>query len=330
MRKKPTEKPEEKKLTTEQLARMGPQLEDSFVEDETDLIRLLRKDVIAAVEELIEKGEDGLPEMRYLVRLYYQHQKFRMHSGNVIKRYSERGKSHTLVSWAFHRDLGMEKNLVSALSYYAAKESTGMGAWAQQAVGIGPVISVGLLANIDKRRRKISQLWSFAGLNPDMPKKWGSLGKRPFNSQLKLLAFKVGHSFMMMHNKPHCFYGHIYAQRKAYEIERNVSGGNKELAAKILSEKRFSDDTNAKAALTAGRLPDAQIEQRSERFATKLFLCHWQAEAYYRWFGEPMPEPWIVSEQAQAAGLGVHHYIEAPPEMQPLSKAPLRGGRSAA
>jgi len=594
----------EKKPTAEQLARLGPQLEEEIL-DAQDLSRLLRADARQAVQTIIDLGQDGLPEMRYLVRLYYQHQKFRIHSGNVIRRYHDQGKSHTLVSWAFGRDHAIEKAIAAQLAYYAQHESTGMGQWcapegseittsqrerkliedlhdgdrvvsfdrhhahmtrpnevrtawmpysgdlvgvrtsdhftettpnhnwitrlsrradcfsvylmrsgdrfrvgrcglftrrgkdylrlgaqararSQQAavwilkifssereaaiyehfisaqygltefvfrfdsiycaskpspalrrvsgamrdqadidrlfamfdsaeqyaraqacladhgrdielplwqwtgslknqsptycletaacnllpevmevaapspttyfgahwlplidtprrnyeglvyslnvaqfhnyiqnglitcnsmkhVGIGPVIATGLLANIDRRRRTVSQLWSFAGLNPEMPKKWGSLGKRPFNADLHLLGYKIGHSFMMVHNRPGAFYGQVYKGRKDYETERNLRGDNAVLAAKVLSEKNFGEDTNAKAALSVGRLPDAQIEQRAERYACKMFLANWLVEAYRRWFGEEMPEPvWITSQHAARAGLGGHHYLEAP------------------
>lgn len=295
----------------------GPQLEDNILEEAQEVAhKLLKRDVRQAVKEIIDKGADGLPEMRYLVRLYYQHQKFRIHSANVIRRYYAQGKSYTLINWAYRRDDDMEKTIASALAEYAKEESTGMGAWAMQAVGIGPVIATGLLANIDKRKRTVSALWSFAGLNPEMPKKWGSLGKRPFNADLKLLAFHIGHSFMMVHNRPKAFYGQIYAKEKARQIERNLRGDNATLAAETLKTKNFSEDTVTRKALMAGRLSDGQIEQRAERYAAKMFLCHWLVEAHHRWFNEDPPRPWITSEHAERAGLGGHHYIPAPDNMR--------------
>lgn len=306
------------KLALAQLIKMGAQIRDENILDEAQEVahKLSREDAKQAVADLIAKGVDGLDEMRYLVREYYQHQGFRIHSGHLIRRHQAQGKSYTLLGWAYRRDLDMEKMLASLMLKYAQEESTGMGNWAMQTVGIGPVIATGLLANIDRRRRTVSQLWSFAGLNPKMPKKWGALGKRPFNADLKLLAYHIGHSFMMVHNQPNAFYGQIYAKYKAEQISRNVRGDNANLATEILNTKNFDKTKSSYQALIAGRLSDGQIEQRAERYAAKMFLCHWWEEASHRWFGESPVRPWITSKHAERAGQGGHHYIPVPENMR--------------
>ena len=52
-----------------------------------------------------------------------------------------------------------------------------------------------------------------------------TLSKRPWNADLKLICWKAGESFVKTSNHPSDIYGHIYAERKLWEIQQNENGG---------------------------------------------------------------------------------------------------------
>lgn len=132
------------------------------------------------------------------------------------------------------------------------------------------------------------------------------LARRPWNADLKVLCYKIGQSFVFRHNNPKCFYGRLYAERKAEEVRRNTSGEYREAAAASLREKNYGAATVARAAYEAGRLPDAHIEARARRWTVKVFLAHLHGEWYRLEFGREPPLPWILAHGGHA------HYI-APP-----------------
>jgi hypothetical protein len=76
------------------------------------------------------------------------------------------------------------------------------------------------------------------------------LARRPWNANLKTLAFKVGESFVKVSGRESDFYGKLFQKRKAKEWLRNLSGGCSGDARNALSEKNFKDGTDAKVWLT--------------------------------------------------------------------------------
>ena len=255
----------------------------------------------------------------------------------------------------------IEDSIKAVLDRYTATEPSGMGAWAREIVGIGPVISAGLLAHkvFDPRFATVGHTWAYAGLDPDLiwlgkegaaklagevlttkdvtPEQvaelarrarrsmdyltnngqkdgeWNraalvsALAKRPWNARLKsLCCFKLGESFVKFSNHPRDIYGKLYQQRKAQEQARNDAGAFADQAAAKLAKFRIGRDTEAYKWYSAGKLPPAHIHRRAVRYAVKIFLSHYHAEAYRRHFGEEPPKPFAV------AILGHGHMIERP------------------
>jgi hypothetical protein len=217
-----------------------------------------------------------------------------------------------------------------------------MGSWMRGIVGIGPVISAGLLAHIYmgvwcgichghnpemcKRRQAdkkfkltphdwqpeesnptVGHMWAFAGWAADGQKAWEKGTKRPFNDKFRVLCWKAGQSFMKLHNHPDCYYGQIYKQRKEYEIGKNENGDYADQAAKRATQ--VGKDTDAYKSYSAGKLPPGHIDARARRYAVKLFLSHLHGEWYSRQFGRPAPLPYPI------AFLG-HAHIIPPPQMR--------------
>jgi len=130
--------------------------------------------------------------------------------------------------------------------------------------------------------------------------------RRPWNARLKVLAWKIGESFVKQQSREDDIYGKLYVQRKAIESTRNEQMLFAEQAATILSRKRIGKDTIAYQWYSQGKLPPAQIHARAKRWAVKLFLAHYQHVAYESATGNPPPKPYILTQPEHV------HFI-APP-----------------
>lgn len=283
----------------------------------------LSKDLRAAA------GEMGRDEVRFLVDSYYQVQDFRKASANQERALSTGGEPHDMVGFFAAQFDVLEAQLKRALDSFSSADA--MGSWSREHVGIGPVIAAGLTAHIDiTRAPTVGHIWRFAGLDPTT--RWAKGERRPWNADLKVLCWKIGESFARFSTREDCFYGQVYRQRKAYELERDAKvreirppikgwndpvlivvdgsdhwfvGGNAAAAAETLKTRNIRDK-ELLATYRSGHLPAGRLDQRARRYATKLFLAHWHGEAYRRHYGTEPPLPYAISH------LGHAHEIKAP------------------
>jgi hypothetical protein len=162
-----------------------------------------------------------------------------------------------------------------------------------------------------------------------------TLAKRPWNTKLKTLCWKLGDSFMKFHNREDCLYGHIYAQRKPLEVEGNDQGRFRAQAAETLRERSIRDaDTRAwyegryPAGTTSAVLglrgatsaetqtlrnqylaahrgePDSgepmhplgRLELRARRRAIKLYLSHYWNVAYWEHYHTLPQKPYQTAK----------------------------------
>ena len=119
-----------------------------------------------------------------------------------------------------------------------------------------------------------------------------TLSKRPYNAELKLIAWKAGESFVKVSNHELDVYGHVYASRKMWETQNNEAGKYAEQAAVKL--ERVGRSTDAYKSYVLGKLPPAHLHARAKRYAVKLFLSHWHHVAYELEYGTPPPKPYIL------------------------------------
>lgn len=115
----------------------------------------------------------------------------------------------------------------------------------------------------------------------------------PYNKELKVVCYKIGTSFHKVCNNDKSMYGRLFKERLQYETEKNERGDYAAQAAKIISEKNFSNK-ETKAVYESGKLPISHLYARAERWTTKLFISHAFEEAYFIEYGVPAPAPYIV------------------------------------
>lgn len=264
---------------------------------ELEPIEKLTKDLAAATKTL------SAGEARFLVDAYYAMQENRIRTHAQIRALNSSGEPHEVLQWLAKQDETLEAQIKRALSRYA--ESTALGEWAMSNKGIGPVITAGLMAHIDiNKAPTVGHIWRFAGLDPTL--RWEKKTKRPWNASLKTLCWKIGESFVKVSGYEDAYYGRIYSERKALEVERNERLCFSAQAQEILAQKKFGKDTEARKHYEAGRLPPAHIHARAKRYAVKLFLSHYHEQAYRLELGKEPPLPYPI------AHLGHVHRIAVP------------------
>jgi hypothetical protein len=258
-------------------------------------IHRLDRDLVKASTTLSEQ------EARFLVDAYYISQEDRKRAHNQVR--SMEDEPHQLVGWLAEQSQTLESQIKRALQSYS--DSHPAGQWMQSIFGIGPVIAAGLLAHIDiEQCPTVGHIWRYAGYDPTT--KWEKAQKRPWNASLKTLCWKIGQSFMKFSNAEDCVYGHVYRERKAYEIARNDSGQNAEVAARILTERKFDKSTEAFKHYTGGKLPPAQIDARARRYAVKLFLSHLHLVWFYLQNNAVPAKPYAIGHMDHT------HFIKPP------------------
>jgi len=255
----------------------------------------MSRDLVQAAKTLSKQ------EVRYLVDSYYIMQDQRIRTAHQVRTMAKEGEPCAVLEWLFSKSEGLEGQIKRALLSYC--ESDVNGQWALSVVGIGPVLTAGLISNIDiTKAPTVGHIWSFAGLVPGQ--QWNKGEKRPWNASLKRLCWLIGQSFMKNSGRDSCFYGKIYRQRKNQEVEKNDRLEFKDQADAILVKKKIDKSTDAFKAYSQVKLPPAQIEQRAERYSTKLFLAHLHGIMYQNHFGVAPPKPYPI------AILGHAHMIE--------------------
>lgn len=253
---------------------------------------LVRQDVRRLAAELPEEAARGL------VDYYYRTQGDRLATEGQLRAARQDAEPNALVGHFTAQMYALEQQVKSVLDIYSDNQL--LGRWAKSIRGIGPVLASGLLAHIrfqDNEGRPYetaSSLWSFAGLDPTV--EWGKGEKRPWNARLKVIAWKVGESFVLQSGRPDDVYGKVYAARKLLEQSRNEQGLLSDQAAAALASKNYGDDTVAKGWYLKGMLPPAHIHMRAKRYAVKLFLAHYHEVGYFIAFGRLPPFPYVVEK----------------------------------
>ena len=260
------------------------------------LMEQTRKDIRSAAQNL---GED---EARYLVDYYYQMQRFRTASKNMMRALSANEEPSVMVGWLSDSHMALEVRIRVALEAYASKHPVGQ--WMLSIHGIGPVIAAGLLAHIDITKAPYAgNIWNFAGLNPKS--EWKKGQKRPWNGKLKVLCWKIGESFVKSSNSEKSVYGKIYRKRKELEVQRNEDGLFADQAKEKLEKFKIQEKATL-ATYESGKLPAGRVDLRARRIAVKLFLSHLHDVWTWHVTGHRAPPPYAIQH------MGHHDEIQCP------------------
>ena len=277
------------------------------IQDQATLVGIgrLKRDVRQAFSDL------GPREARFLVDEYYTIQGHRIEAQNQVRALADSEEPNTVLEWLYAQHHTVEKEIAKVLAAYADRHVA--SAWAQTLLGIGPVLSAGLMAHIDiEKAPTVGHIWRFAGLDPTV--RWEPKTKRPWNAALKVLCWKMGESFVKVSGRP-CIPGGVIPDAtadgsrppcKALEESRNDQLLFADQAEKALTEKKYDKSTDAYKAYAVGRLPQARIHARAKRYAVKLFLAHFHHVLYESTFGEIPPRPYVIEH------LGHTHYLSPP------------------
>lgn len=305
-------------------------------------------------------------EARFLMDIYYQMQARRIAlEGQLrslqqgvdtdVEENNQSSKNKTFMEWYLYNTKQMEDQIKAALDIFS--DNHYLSRWAKKNIGIGPVISTCLTAQLELKKNEdgscsmhAGNWWSYCGLNNnnrpwigrvesakildqcikdndgklDDQTVWALAAKSgwsiehfsdcksestgnwskeklekkasmiPYNKNLKLVMYKIGHSFTMVKNKGGSLYGRLLKERLDYENRKNENGDYANQATEILAKKNIGKNTDAYKAYSQGKLPPAHIIQRCERYVTKLFISHLFEAAYYNEYGEMPPQPYVL------------------------------------
>jgi len=240
----------------------------------------------------------SLNEIRYLVDTYYLMQDQRKRSSNQVRDLSKAGEPCQFIAWTVNQFHELEKTVAKVLDYWTRDSE--LGTWCRGIVGIGPVITAGLMSHIslshwscfhtkNNHAKKActpetpcgpecvhvvvataGHIWRYAGLDPTV--EWRAKEKRPWNAALKTLCWKIGESFVKVSNHPESLYGRLYLERKAQETSRNDNLEYRDQAVEKLKKFNIGKNTDAYKYYSIGKLPPGHIHARAKRYAVKIFL----------------------------------------------------------
>ncbi len=264
-------------------------------------------------------------EARVLVSDYYTAQEARKRADMQVRHLGDKASEELippLLKAVADQNAQIEDMIRRGLLKYA--EGSAVGRWCLAQVGVGPVITAGLLAHIDITRAPTAgHIWSFAGQNPE--RKWEKGKKRPYNAALKQIVYHLGECFKRTCNSPDTFYGRIYQTRKALVVARNENGYNAE-RAKIFK----TQSADVRKVLVIGKLPAGNLDRQACNYAVKIFLSHLHAVMFWDKYGASAPLPYSLAMLEHAHFVMVPHVDMFPGLEDALKQAlsRLRKGRA--
>jgi hypothetical protein len=273
----------------------GPEIVAEIADlPEATPVRLTKADAQAMAKSITTD------EVRWLVDTYYQCQEFRKASGNQVRAATETAEPSSALLWTFDQFAQTEASIRRIMEEWT--ELSVIGVWLKSQVGIGPVLAAGLMATFDPKKPTVGHWWRFAGLDPTMT--WNKGEKRPYSAKAKLLCWKIGDSFVKVSGRDNAFYGKVYRERKAFEVQQDVDGKH-EFAANMTLASKNIQEPKTKATYESGHLPAGRLDLRARRYATKLFLAALHEVSYFVTYGEMPPKPYVIEHLGHADWMGV-------------------------
>ena len=128
-----------------------------------DVINRFRKDALEKIG--FDPANMSREETRFIVSSYYGIQKSRLQVNNRHTALNKSGDSTSMLSFILDGMKATEHNMQKMLAAFSVEN--GIGRWSESIPGIGPVISAGLISEIDiTRAPTVGHIWRFAGMDP--------------------------------------------------------------------------------------------------------------------------------------------------------------------
>jgi len=134
------------------------------------------------------------------------------------------------------------------------------------------------------------------------------LARRPWNADLKVLAWKIGESFVKVQSRESDVYGKMFAAAKEKYNAANDRGEYADAAEEKLDTTNIGKETIAYSWYSEGKLPPAHVNERAKRIAVKMFLSHYWEVLYTIKYGREAPPPYVI----QHMGHDHNRYIPPP------------------
>jgi len=218
--------------------------------------------------------------MRGIIEDYYDIQKMRIETENQI-RSIEQGKSKGNEAFLREKILPYMKTMEKEIIKYSKEDLENYKIytlWLKNIKGIGPILGLGLISWIEdiKKFATISKLWCYFGqaVGEDgraVRKKKGE--KVNWNTRLKVLAWKIGESFVKTKG----------GYRKLYEQFR----------AEYDEKWKTPEDCGSPVCIKHKKCFDAHRYAAAKRKTVKVFLAH----LFMKWReleGLPEEHPFII------------------------------------
>jgi hypothetical protein len=210
----------------------------------------------------------SVEQAKCLVINYYSLQDYRKAANNQLRSIpAENSQMHGVLQWLAQQTEILEMEIKKALEKWTNEQP--IAQWSKSIVGIGPVISAGLLAylrvyeqrpllNEKKKmvfdankqpvleeiiRHTAGSFLSFSGIAPGVV--WLKGEKRPWNADMKLLQWKIGEAFVKTCNNPDNIYGRLYKKEKAIDTRNNYSGKYQNQCIEKLTKYKIKKNTDA-------------------------------------------------------------------------------------
>lgn len=302
-------------LTDKEHLEMIDAMEEAGITRAEDYVKMLvsmatSSEIVQKMNKDLREAADLMPkqEARFLVDLYYQFQKLRIHMNNQVSSMTldvPEGKEEPCdILRHFAANMAkMEKMAESCLKRFVENDEVGL--WMTSNKGVGGILAANILANVDITKAVTAgAIYKFAGLDPTQ--EWKKGEKRPWNAKLKTACWKLGESFVKVSGKEDAFYGKLYREVKERYQTKNDAGGFADRAKEGL--EKYGKTTEAYQHCKEGHLPPAHINSMAKRYAVKMFLSHLHEVWWKHEFKAAPVKPYAI------AILEHGHYIPVPNE----------------
>ncbi len=256
------------------------------------------------------KPVEDITELKALVSLYYDVQKFRLRGNNRLKALERGDSSSESLKLPISQLKSIEDGIAKEIS--KAVEDEPIADWLMSQRGIGSTLAAALIASgLDPEIDKPSAWWRYAGVGvvdgKNQRRRRGE--KRSYNGFLRRTLYVMISSFLKSHNaddpNKFSFYADLYYQFKS-ESERQ----RPELSSTPCPSCKKKDETDEDCEKCEGTGEVGLAihhHSRAIMLTERVFLTHLQAKWREALNMTPPRFPYIIEKEP-----GVHKMIEAP------------------